>query len=546
MIDYGELCLDCSPPHIFTVHIALCVSNQSYVSGGNGRDESCGPPPHDRIVTVDETTCRVVAIEIMVTLGLPCFLSSSGRCLESVSKVVTGGDDCFHYTVGQACPESMLFALENFMDSPSKRRDIWELSFGGIYVLCVGQLCLFGIKPGRMSTPVFVDPESSTQADGAQSSRVPMPLPEDPYEAIRQDYLDGTDTESEPFEEPIDTETLESPLAIAPPISLSESTLPVLIPILRRTARMAVRVPHAMSSGLSTSMAEVAAMSESTLRKRFQSSYKSSLSVSPPNLPSQKRYRSMFELIEDSKDDDDEEDKEIEESMDSDNDEGHSVESDGLGLEEEEEAAPGGQQQAAPVAGTAVSAPLGHRHGALRHQSERPKRVSAFRQPTWTDPEDDMIYIDIPDYPPPAPLVQTPPSPEWTSGSLPISPSHYDVPSPISSPMIPLTIPSPVATPAAVKTEGFLTEYDRDIGELFTRSRQLGRRFSPRGQTDAQGVALWHAISDVQGYNRDLWLQLVEECRTAFAQFCPCVSALRLVARDRADIHILIRMWREM
>ncbi|GKB75921.1 hypothetical protein Tco_0942816 [Tanacetum coccineum] len=338
-----------------------------------------------------------------------------------------------------------------------------------------------------MSTLVFVDPESSTQADGAQSSRVPVPLPEDPYEAIRQAYLDGTDTESEPFEDPIDTETLESPLAIAPPIPLSESTPPVLVPILRRTARMAVRVPPAMSSGLSASMAGVAAMSESALRKRFRSSYESSPSVSPPDLPSRKRYRGTSELVEDSEEDDDEEDEEIEESMDSDSvsedaedegptaededpaaedegltagvegpgmddegyglddesrgidDEGHSVESDGLGLEEEEEAVPGGQQQAAPVVGTAMSAPLGLGYGALRRrelaleegdvystfeveqgsgsapESGRPERVSAFRQPTlttWTDPEDGMIYIDILDYPTPAPPVQTLPSPE--------------------------------------------------------------------------------------------------------------------------------------
>ncbi|GKA04843.1 hypothetical protein Tco_0683963 [Tanacetum coccineum] len=76
--------------------------------------------------------------------------------------------------------------------------------------------------------------------------------------------------------------------------------------------------------------------------------------------------------------------------------------------------------------------------------------------------------------------------------------------------MIHLTVPSPVATPAAVETKGFLTElgaqvemqgglirdhvvrleelspalferYDRDIGELFTRLGRLGRRFSPRG-----------------------------------------------------------------
>ncbi|GKF33268.1 hypothetical protein Tco_0106468, partial [Tanacetum coccineum] len=32
------------------------------------------------------------------------------------------------------------------------------------------------------------------------------PLHEDPYEAIRQAYLDETNTESEPFEDPIDTE----------------------------------------------------------------------------------------------------------------------------------------------------------------------------------------------------------------------------------------------------------------------------------------------------------------------------------------------------
>ncbi|GJW93164.1 hypothetical protein Tco_0172836 [Tanacetum coccineum] len=121
------------------------------------------------------------------------------------------------------------------------------------------------------------------------------------------------------------------------------------------------------------------------------------------------------------------------------------------------------KQQTAQVVGTAVSAPLGLWYGALRclvlaleeddvystfevgqisgsaPESERPERVSAFRQPTlttWTDPEDGMVYIDIPTYPPPAPPVQTPPSPEWTSGLLSISPSHSDVPSPISSPIM--------------------------------------------------------------------------------------------------------------
>ncbi|GKA63887.1 hypothetical protein Tco_0763493 [Tanacetum coccineum] len=389
------------------------------------------------------------------------------------------------------------------------------------------------VSEPRMSTLVFVDPESSTQADGAQSSRVPVPLPEDPYEAIRQAYLDGTDTESEPFEDPIDTETPESPITIAPTIPLSE---------------------------------KVAAMSESAFRKRFRSSYESSPSVSPPDLPSRKRYRDTSELVEDS---DDEEDEEIEESMDSDSmsedaedegptaededpvaedegltagvegpgmddegyglddesrgidDEGHNVESDRLGLDEEEEVIPRGQQQAASVVGTTVSAPLGLGYGALRHRElalEEGDVYSTFE----TDPKEGMIYIDIHDYPPPAPPVQTSPSPEWTSGSLPSSPSHSDVPSPISSPMVPLTVPSPVTTPTTAETERFLTELGAQVGvvreEIFSQKYQFRSLEYKKervaltfkeiwrlvlafeawaGKTDAQRAALWHAISDV-------------------------------------------------
>ncbi|GKE21156.1 hypothetical protein Tco_1432668 [Tanacetum coccineum] len=77
-----------------------------------------------------------------------------------------------------------------------------------------------------MSIPVFVNPEISTQADGAQSSRVPIPLLEDPYEAIRKAYLVETDTESEPFEGPVETKTPESPHTIASLTSLPDSTPP--------------------------------------------------------------------------------------------------------------------------------------------------------------------------------------------------------------------------------------------------------------------------------------------------------------------------------
>ncbi|GJW27502.1 hypothetical protein Tco_0044377 [Tanacetum coccineum] len=451
--------------------------------------------------------------------------------------------------------------------------------------------CLESVMDGRrMSTPVFVDLEISTQADGAQISRVPVPLPEDPYEAIRQAYLDGRDTESEPIEDPVETEMLESPLTVAPPTSLPESTLPTLVPILRRTKRMAVRVPPAMSLILSASMAEVAAMSESAFHKRFGSSYESSLSSSPSNLPLRKRLTRWWiasELEEDSEEDYDEGEDEdpaagdeslaagdkgpgmddeshgmddeshgLDDESHGLDDEGHSVESDGFGLEEEEEAVPGGSRllRTFEVKHGSGSAP----------ESERPERVSASRQSTlttWTDPEDGMVYIDVPAYPQPTPPIQTPPSPEWTSGSLPISPSPSIVPSPISSPMIPLTVPSPVATPATAETKGFLPELGAQVEiqeglirdhawyqfrsleyeqeRVLVTFRAIWRLVlaleSWAGQTDAQRVALWHVIGDMQGENQDLRLQLAEE-RRARLELAEVVDSMRRGQKPKGDV----------
>ncbi|GKG40984.1 hypothetical protein Tco_0470196, partial [Tanacetum coccineum] len=101
---------------------------------------------------------------------------------------------------------------------------------------------------------------------------------------------------------------------------------------------MAVRVPHAMSSSLSASMVEVETMSEFVFRKRFRSSYESSPSVLPPDLPSQKHYRGTSKLVEDSEEDDDEEDKKIKESMDSDSVSEH-AEDEGPTVEDEDPAA---------------------------------------------------------------------------------------------------------------------------------------------------------------------------------------------------------------
>nr|GEU87109.1 hypothetical protein [Tanacetum cinerariifolium] len=103
------------------------------------------------------------------------------------------------------------------------------------------------------------------------SSRVPVPLPEDPNEAISQAYLVGTDTESKPFEG--EAEAPESPHTIASLTLLPDSTPPTCCVEesegsgtsgARSTiARMAVRVLHVMLPGLFANIAEVAAMSDS-------------------------------------------------------------------------------------------------------------------------------------------------------------------------------------------------------------------------------------------------------------------------------------------
>ncbi|GKD71670.1 hypothetical protein Tco_1325760 [Tanacetum coccineum] len=66
-----------------------------------------------------------------------------------------------------------------------------------------------------MSTLAHIDSETISQTNGARSSRVPIPLLDDPYMAVRQAYLATiTDSESEPFEDFRETE-IPQPLPIA-------------------------------------------------------------------------------------------------------------------------------------------------------------------------------------------------------------------------------------------------------------------------------------------------------------------------------------------
>nr|GEX13061.1 hypothetical protein [Tanacetum cinerariifolium] len=81
-----------------------------------------------------------------------------------------------------------------------------------------------------MSTPVFVDLEISTQANGAQSSRVLVPLPEDPYDAIRRAYLESNGSSTSSARSMPSNST--APLS---PDHLLTHTTPDLVPILCRT-----------------------------------------------------------------------------------------------------------------------------------------------------------------------------------------------------------------------------------------------------------------------------------------------------------------------
>ncbi|GKA22485.1 hypothetical protein Tco_0708447 [Tanacetum coccineum] len=247
-----------------------------------------------------------------------------------------------------------------------------------------------------MSTLVFVDLEISTQADGAQSPRVPVPFPEDPYEAIRQAYL-------------VETKTLESPHTVASPTPLPDSTppthhakdsvdsdtfgarpmssdfaaplspdhplthaSPTLVPFLYRTACMAVRVLPAMSTSLSASIAKVAAMSDLAFRKRFRSSYESLPSSSPLDLPSRKCYREENSDSDSKSEDAENEGPTSEDEGPATGDKGLAAGDEGPGMRVVslglggDAAIPEGQQRTALVVETTVGEPLGSGYRVLR------------------------------------------------------------------------------------------------------------------------------------------------------------------------------------
>nr|GEW61740.1 hypothetical protein [Tanacetum cinerariifolium] len=197
-----------------------------------------------------------------------------------------------------------------------------------------------------------------------------------------------------------------------------------------------------MSLGLAASIAEVAAMSDSGFCKRFRSFYDSS---PLPTFPVRKRYRGTSELILDTNS---KEDKEVEEGLDS-NSVSEDAKDEGPTAEDED-----------PAAGDEGVA-AGDESLIMRVESLGLGEDEAV-------PEGQQQAASV-----------TPPSPEWTSGLLPISSSPSIVPSPISSPMISLTFPAPegLIRDHTVRlgelSLALFERYDRDVRDLFTRSGEV-------------------------------------------------------------------------
>nr|GEY00384.1 hypothetical protein [Tanacetum cinerariifolium]GEY08844.1 hypothetical protein [Tanacetum cinerariifolium] len=194
------------------------------------------------------------------------------------------------------------------------------------------------------------------------------------------------------------------------------------------------------------------------------------------------------ELVEDIEDESSNSDTEREGS----DDEGHGLKDEGPSLYKD--VAPEGEGSVPSTCKVGQSS-----RSVLEHEGSW--RISAFRQPTlvtWVDTEDGKVYTDIPTYVSSVKPVQTPPSPEWSFGSLPVSPS-----SPVASPATP-----PAAT-ISVDEDQFLEVgaqlelyesilhddtrpldalpptlfegYDRDLRELYTRMREArDKLFSQR------------------------------------------------------------------
>ncbi|GJT18868.1 hypothetical protein Tco_0877574 [Tanacetum coccineum] len=295
----------------------------------------------------------------------------------------------------------------------------------------------------------------------------------------------GTRTDSSHSSASLDS---TAPLSPDHPLTyVSPTPTPTRASFHSRTARMTVRAQPVMPPGHSAKVIEAMALSDSTFRKRYRSSYEKPSLLSSLAFLVRKRYRGTSELILDT----DSEEDEIGEE-DSNKDEGHGLDDEDHGLDDEDHSLDDeGRSLDEEGLGLGYRAfrrreiavdkdqvystfEVGQGSGSIP-DPERRERVSTLRQPTlttWIDPEDGIAYIDFPSYLPPAPPAQTPPSPKWSSGSLPVSPTPSTVHSPIPLPMISLTVPLTIVSPVATPTATISINEDQFIEAALQRELQ--------------------------------------------------------------------------
>nr|GEX86331.1 hypothetical protein [Tanacetum cinerariifolium] len=215
-----------------------------------------------------------------------------------------------------------------------------------------------------------------------------------------------------------------TPLSPDHPLThVSPSPTPTRILFHHRTARMAMRTHPTLSTGMLARIAKVAALSPSSFRKRYISSYETPSSLT---LPVPKRYRGTSELIEDTEGEilePDSKRKESEdESLDSNDErESHDLDDESYGLDykshglDDEGQGLGDESHGLDDEGQGLDYEgQGLEDGGLGMEEEEEVAPEGQQAVPIFDPEDGRVYTDISTYAPPAAPVQTPPSPKWS------------------------------------------------------------------------------------------------------------------------------------
>nr|GEU39582.1 ribonuclease H-like domain-containing protein [Tanacetum cinerariifolium] len=328
---------------------------------------------------------------------------------------------------------------------------------------------------------------------GAQSSLVPTPLHDDLYVAVRQAHLADMHIESEPVEDLRKTEVPQPLLVLPSPVSLSDD--------LYLTYRQAY-TPVTVDTKLE-----------------------------PEEAPSKiEEGIGVHQLVEDTKDESSDPSTKREGSQ----GESHGSEDEGPGSDDE---GPGLDDEGldSEDEGPGLS------YGGLRHRELELGEGSVPSTFKITHISRSMLGQQrVEETPTPRLRVHTiwtPPSPGWSFGSLPASPSSLSITTPVAS-----LVTTPAATIAVGEDEflevgvqlelhesifldhtqcldalppALFKGYYRDLMELYTSAiwRPILALEACLGQTDAQRAALWHAIYDTQRENHDLRMQINVERR---------------------------------